>query len=395
MKSVKGTRDFTPSDLFMRRTVECIIRDSYHQFAGLEYQTPLLEQTCFLQKKYGDDTKLIFDIVPDPGTLSLCTESGGSSLSNKEQTSLRYDLTIPFTRFCLMNSIQKGSYYQIGKVFRKDVINQSKGRFREFVQCDYDIVGAEENQDVMLPETIILYLATLILKRLGISGYVIKVNHRQELISKLSSAGVPDELLLTICSSIDKLDKYAWDVIDVELYQKGLSKETISNLRDLLKKSNAGKWLETLKRNAMNLEFDNNIVYVPELARGMDYYTGLIYEIVYPSSSIGSIISGGRYDNLTRMFRPIDLSMCGISIGLERIMELKAELKSESNADCFNNKSNKYLICRTSDNQEDVKTQLSELKLAVSTGQRFEVEYKARSRSKLVKYARKNKLVFS
>ena len=224
--------------------------------------------------------------------------------------------------------------------------------------------------------------------KLGLSDYIIKVNHRQELINKLISSGVPDELLLTTCSSIDKLDKQTWEEIEEELYQKGLSKSTVSLIRVSCTESSSvpGKWLFTLMSNARNLMFDNKIEYVPTLARGMDYYTGLIYEIVYPSSTVGSIISGGRYDNLTRMYRPVDLPMCGISIGLDRIMELGIKITRSSNSS-----SSRYLICRTSNNLIDIKKQLSDLMTTSKAGKMFEIEYKARSRSKHNKYAKKNK----
>ncbi len=373
MKSAKGTIDIGVDELRIRSNVENIIRNTYSQFGGLEYQTPLLEQTSFLQKKYGDDTKLIFDL-----------EKKGA----KEQCSLRYDLTVPFTRFCLKNSLNKGSYFQIGKVFRMDIPNLEKGRLREFTQCDFDIIGAPELDNIMLPETLLLFMATTIMKRLNLPNFVIKVNHRQALVDLLNKSGVSNNNLQNICSSIDKLDKCTWDDLIPELQTKGLSDEIITNIHNELQTVIPGKWFNTLSENAKYLDFADKIEYCPTLARGMDYYTGLIYEIVYNDSSIGTIISGGRYDNLTQSFRNVKLNMCGISIGLDRLMKLVQEPGTQEIVI-----DKRYLIYRISNEPSSLTCQFNQLLLIVKKGTKMEVEFNARSMSKHLKYAKKNNLI--
>jgi histidyl-tRNA synthetase len=379
MKNVKGTCDFDPEQLKKRRNTENIIRQCYNQFGGKEYQTPLLEKTCFLQKKYGDDTKLIFNIESDN--------------SDKEQCSLRYDLTVPLTRYCLKNSITKKCLYQIGKVYRKDTPNITGGRFREFTQCDFDIIGSEESE-LLLPETTLLFLATTILDRLSITNFKIKVNNRQDLVSVLTKSGIKETKMMTVCSSIDKLDKQSWDDTITELLSKEISIDKILMIKDKLSlKTEEPSWFNTLMKNAKILGFQDKLVLTPTLARGMDYYTGMIYEIYCPESSLGTIISGGRYDNLTKAFRNVSLPMCGISIGLDRIMMLEPSIMMlEPSIMMLGPRRTPTLIYRTSNDEESINKQLKRIKY---TDFDFEIAFKSRSLSKHAKYAEKNNLSFS
>jgi histidyl-tRNA synthetase len=322
--------------------------------------SPVFELKEILSGKYGEDSKLIYDLADQGG--ELC--------------SLRYDLTVPFARWLAMNtSVQNIKRYHIAKVYRRDQPAMTKGRMREFYQCDFDIAGA---YDPMIPDAEILRIACEIFDELGWKGkYTIKLNHRKILDGIFSVCGVPTDKLRTISSAVDKLDKSPWDEVKREMTEeKGLDPEIADKIgkyvvrkggRDLLKDLQADATLsanESAKTGLDNIEILFNyldtfgvldrISFDMSLARGLDYYTGVIYEIVTEGSApktsegqkVQSVAAGGRYDELVGMFSgKSNLPCVGISFGVERIFSItKARLEAEGNKAVRTNEVDVYVM---------------------------------------------------
>ncbi|XP_070662779.1 histidine--tRNA ligase, cytoplasmic-like isoform X2 [Malus domestica] len=269
-----------------------------------------------------------------------------------ELLSLRYDLTVPFARYVAMNGITSYRRYQIAKVYRRD--NPSKGRYREFYQCDFDIAGQFEK---MGPDFEVIKILTELLDELNIGDYEIKLNHRKLLDGMFEICGVPPEKFRTICSSIDKLDKQSFEQIKNEMVEeKGLSVETADKIGAFVKerghplellsklKQEGSKFLEnSLSVDALNdlailfnaLEKSKcigKVAFDLSLARGLDYYTGVIFEAVFKGGAqVGSIASGGRYDNLIGMFGTKQVPAVGISLGIERVFNIMEQLNKDQN----------------------------------------------------------------
>ena len=270
----------------------------------MEIDTPVFELKETLMGKYGEESKLIYDIQ----------DQGGELLS------LRYDLTVPFARYMAVHNFPSIKRYHIGKVYRRDNPQMSKGRFREFYQCDFDIAGP--NYGRMIPDSEVLKVVVEILSDLKIGKFIIKLNHRKFLDATVAISGIPEEKFKVVCSSVDKLDKEPWEDVKKELLTKGLNEEqtdtlwTIVQLKDspwkllnLLKtKENiiqnqkakeALEDMETLFEYLDILQINDHFVFDLSLARGLDYYTGLIYEaVLLETDKVGSIAGGGRYDDL-------------------------------------------------------------------------------------------------
>ena len=341
-KIAKGARDFQPGQMQVRQEAFDIIRGVFRRHGAVEIDTPVFELKETLTGKYGEDSKLIYELA----------DQGGELLA------LRYDLTVPFARFLATNSVGNIKRFHIGKVYRRDAPNAAKGRFREFYQCDYDVAG---DYDPMIPETEVLSVAIEILRALPIGNFAIKLNHRVLLDAMLDICGVPEEKFRMICSAIDKLDKEPWSAVRCEMIDvKGLDPAVAdrigrfvnedSDIRDgsplvLHAKLVAAEWtgFSTHPRASkamadLKLLFEylevlgvlDNVSFDLSLARGLDYYTGLIYEAVITDEGerVGSIAAGGRYDNLVGMFSGKPTPCIGVSIGVERvfaIMERKAK----------------------------------------------------------------------
>ena len=329
-KIPKGTRDFAPEQMEVREKAFTIIKNVFKRHGAVEIDTPVFERRETLLGKYGEEGgKLIYDLA-DQGGESLC---------------LRYDLTVPFARYVAMNKIQSIKRYHISKVYRRDQPNITKGRYREFYQCDLDIAGSSSIP--MLPDAEVIKVACEILQQLPIGSFEIKVNHRGLLDAMLQKAGVPQHKFKTICSSIDKLDKESWEHVRHEMVvDKGLEEPVADEVGKLVLRSGKPKeLLEDLKgsfgeNNALwelsqLFEFLEDMKVLElmnfelSLARGLDYYTGVIYEAVLtdPSVAVGSIAAGGRYDNLVGMFSASgeDIPCVGVSIGIERIFAIMEE----------------------------------------------------------------------
>lgn len=333
LKTPKGTRDYGPEPMVLRKNVLEQITSIFKRHGAQTIETPVFELREVLNGKYGEDSKLIYDLA----------DQGGELLS------LRYDLTVPFARYLAMNKISNIKRYQVAKVYRRDNPVMSKGRYREFYQCDFDIAG---KYDPMIPEAECVRIVSEILSSLPIGEFVIKLNHRCLLDGLFESCGVPAEQFRTICSSVDKLDKWSWQEVRHEMTQeKGLSeviadkigvyvqqhghKELVEKFMqdDLLKTSKSA--LEGLSAIKLLLfycdiyELTEKVIFDLSLARGLDYYTGIIYEAVLVGNrrrgeNVGSVAGGGRYDNLVGMFDPRQRNVpcVGISIGVERIFSL-------------------------------------------------------------------------
>lgn len=327
LKTPKGTRDYGAEHTAVRNDVLGRITEVFKRHGAVNIDTPIFELKEVLTGKYGEDSKLIYDLA----------DQGGESLS------LRYDLTVPFARYLAMNKITNIKRYQIAKVYRRDNPSVTRGRYREFYQCDYDIAG---QYDEMIPEAECVFVATEILNTLDVGKFKVKVNHRLLLDGLFESCGVPADQFRTICSSVDKLDKSPWDEVRKEMVtEKGLAEEVADQIGtyvrmngtdelvaalfkdDLLTKSKmAVQGLEAMKLFFEYIKFfkiDDLVSFDLSLARGLDYYTGIIYEVVLldKGESVGSVAGGGRYDNLVGMFHPKNKTIpcVGISIGVERL----------------------------------------------------------------------------
>ncbi|KAK8952909.1 Histidine--tRNA ligase [Platanthera guangdongensis] len=335
-KIPKGTRDFGKDQMAIRVRAFSIINKVFKRHGAVALDTPVFELRETLTGKYGEDSKLIYDLADQGG--ELC--------------SLRYDLTVPFARHVAMNNISSLKRYQIAKVYRRD--NPSKGRYREFYQCDFDIAGQYE---VMQPDFEVIRVLTELLDELNIGDYEVKVNHRKLLDGMLEICGVPSEKLRTVCSSIDKLDKQSFEQVKRELVEeKGLAAEITDRIGSFVKKR--GSPLELLSElkgmdspflghsgsssalNELELLFKalekskclGKIVFDLSLARGLDYYTGMIFEAVFKGATqVGSIAAGGRYDNLVGMFSGKQVPAVGVSLGIERVFTIMEQLHKERN----------------------------------------------------------------
>ena len=336
VKVVKGARDFLPFQMAIRNKAFKIITDVFKKHGAVEIDTPVFELKETLMGKYGEDSKLIYDL----------NDQGGELLS------LRYDLTVPFARFMAVHNIPSIKRFHIGKVYRRDNPQMTKGRFREFYQCDFDIAGP--NYGRMIPETEVLKVVVEILTQLPIGGFNIKVNHRLLLDAIINISNIKEDMFKTVCSSVDKLDKEEWADVKKELIQKGVTEEqsdklwTYVQLKDkpkaLLEKLLKDEELINNQKGKTALEdmgilfdyleicgVDKYCTFDLSLARGLDYYTGLIYETVLTDTDkVGSISGGGRFDNLVGMFSAKPIPAVGVSIGIERIFNILEEKYKDS-----------------------------------------------------------------
>jgi histidyl-tRNA synthetase len=337
VKVPKGTRDLDPFQMAVRKDVISKLSNCFERHGAETIDTPVFELKEILLGKYGEDSKLIYDLA----------DQGGELLS------LRYDLTVPFARYMAMNGLKRMKRYHIGKVYRRDNPAVTRGRFREFTQCDYDVAGPSEG---MLADAEVLRVLHDCLESLGLGvPYTIKLSHRGILDAILELSGVKPEQVRSISSSVDKLDKLPWESVREEMIQKGLTEEVANKVGAYVVKRGAAREVlsvleadETFNANARGktsvaemrqlvdtLEILNVlplVVFDLGLARGLDYYTGIIFEVVMnlPSEDsgetrVGSIAAGGRYDNLINMFGGDPVPAVGMSIGIERIFSLVEE----------------------------------------------------------------------
>ena len=292
----KGTLDYYGKEADKLKFLLNTIENNFIKNGGQFIETPVFENKELIMSKYGEEAenKLIYEIE----------DNGGQKLV------LRYDLTVPFTRWIKENSIEKIRRYSIGKVYRRDNPNTSQGRFREFYQADFDILG--ETSINYSAEILILNMIKQILLDLNLSDFKIIVNFTDNLKNILiDSLCVPQEQFKTICSTIDKLDKVQFNQIIPELKQKGLNEEQIIMLEQKLKEPYTNNELDNLLTIYNLKQF---VQYDLSLARGLDYYNGIIFEVKLNNNN-STIIAGGRYDTL------LNKPLIGFSVGVTRLMQ--------------------------------------------------------------------------
>lgn len=341
----KGTRDFNPLVTARRNYIFDTIRQVFRLYGFQPIETPAMENLSTLMGKYGEEgDKLLFKVLNSGDFLqgidrqSLPEAEAPKLATRISEKGLRYDLTVPFARYVVMyrNDITfPFRRYQIQPVWRAD--RPQKGRYREFYQCDADMIGS----DSLINEAELLLMTRDVFSRLGI-GVVVKLNNRKILAGIAAHIGHPDKLT-DITVAIDKLDKIGRDNVEKELTERGLSpadigalspvfdlqgsnEEKISGLRSLLAKSEMGQKgldeLETVLRLVAEAGLDIPVEFDLTLARGLNYYTGAIIEVKAAEVAIGSISGGGRYDNLTGIFGLDGVSGVGISFGADRIYDV-------------------------------------------------------------------------
>lgn len=348
----KGTRDFSPTEVAKRNYITATIQQHFETFGFQPIETPSFENSETLLGKYGDEgDRLIFKILNSGDFISKVDDytyvsKDSSTLGPKiTEKALRYDLTVPFARYVVMhqNEIEfPFKRYQIQPVWRAD--RPQKGRFREFYQCDADVVGASS----LLQEVELIQLYGAVFSALKLEGVTVKLNNRK-ILSGISEVIGAKHLLVDFTVALDKLDKIGKEGVINEMLAKGLSetaiekmaplfslsgdnKEQLEALSHLLKASEEGtKGVEELKYIVNTIEEIGlesvNLAIDVTLARGLNYYTGAIFEVAPPRNvDMGSIGGGGRYDDLTGIFGLNDVSGVGISFGLDRIYLVLEEL---------------------------------------------------------------------
>ena len=345
----KGTRDFTPAEMARRNFIFDTVKTIFQKFGFQPIETPAMENLSTLLGKYGEEgDKLLFRILNSGDFLSDVSESelsekNLSRLSLKmSEKGLRYDLTVPFARFVVQHQSEISfpfRRYQIQPVWRAD--RPQKGRYREFCQCDVDVVGSNS----LLNEAELLQIIAEVFRALNIS-VVVKLNNRKILSGIAEMIGQSDKIT-DITIAIDKLEKIGLEKVNEELLSKGLSEEAVEALQPVIQLSGANddklNQLECLFSNSATgqdgvsemriiLEYAGLMkIPVPieldlTLARGLNYYTGAIFEVKASDVQIGSICGGGRYDNLTGVFGLPGVSGVGISFGADRIYDVLTQL---------------------------------------------------------------------
>lgn len=328
----KGMRDFLPADMIKRNYVFGVIESVFQLFGYEPLQTPVIELNETLYGKYGEEAEnLIYSVK--------------HGRSEKDELSMRYDLTVPLARVVAQYESAftlPFKRYQIAPVFRGE--RPQKGRYREFYQCDADIVGISG----MNADAEIVNMIVMAMRRLGFPQFSVKINHRQLLIAIGQYSGVPDDQLPDLYRSVDKFDKIGADGVRNELEKRGIQRDVVARMMELITSQQPGlenlEYLDDVIGNlpgakksidelreladflnaanvpAENYEFDFTMV------RGLGYYTGPIYETVIKEPNLGSVTGGGRYDGLIGLFRKESLPTTGASFGIERIIDLMDEL---------------------------------------------------------------------
>lgn len=345
----RGTRDFSPAEMAKRNYIFDTIKAVFRLYGYRQIETPAMENLSTLMGKYGEEgDKLLFKILNSGEFLNAVNESLLQERNSAKFTSavsekgLRYDLTVPFARFVVQHQNEISfpfKRYQIQPVWRAD--RPQKGRYREFFQCDVDVVGS----DSLLNEVELIQMVEEVYHRLGIN-VVLKINNRKILSGIAEIIGQADKIT-DITVAIDKLDKIGLEIVNKELLEKGISNDAIQKLQPILalSGSNAEKLailkqvlgvseigrkgieeLETIFAFLHTVEVKMDVEFDITLARGLNYYTGAIFEVKAKDVQMGSITGGGRYDNLTRVFGLQGISGVGISFGADRIYDVLNEL---------------------------------------------------------------------
>ena len=346
----KGTRDFGPIQMERRNYILDAIKATFQLYGYQQIETPAMENLSTLTGKYGEEgDQLLFKILNSGDFLKDVApedvaKGSAANLNKLAEKGLRYDLTVPFARYVAMNRNELTfpfKRYQIQPVWRAD--RPQRGRYREFYQCDADVVGT----DSLLCEAEIIGMIRQVFSKLGLNDYSIKINNRKILTGIAEAIGAEGKEG-PLCVAIDKLDKIGWEKVQEELQQRGYENSSLARLAPLvnlqegvkarmtvlsefLKNSPTGlqglqeleevfKLLEGMGSNLDHVDFD------PMLARGLSYYTGAIFEVKVHGVSIGSVSGGGRYDNLTGVFGLPGVPGVGFSFGVDRLYDVLEEL---------------------------------------------------------------------
>lgn len=336
-KPMTGMKDILPREMQIRDYLISLIKDTYASFGFTPIETPAVENIANLSSKQGgENEKLIFKILKRGEKLNLETAQSEADLADG---GLRYDLTVPLVRFYSNNAASLPSPFkalQIGPVWRAD--RPQKGRFRQFYQCDIDILGEPGN----LAEIELILATTTTMGKIGFKNFKIKINDRRILKAMAAYSGFPEEEYDSVFIILDKMDKIGLDGVTEELIKAGYAQESVDKYVELFKGIEeaddglayvAGKIQDNLEDgvkeslgeiiNSVNStkEYSFEVVFDPTLVRGMSYYTGIIFEIEVPEfgSSVGG---GGRYDKMVGKFTGQDTPACGFSIGFERIVTI-------------------------------------------------------------------------
>ena len=345
----KGTRDFGPEEVAKRNYIMDTIKNVYELYGFQPLETPVMENLSTLMGKYGaEGDKLLFkilnsgDYLKDADIVSLTEKNSNKLTADISEKGLRYDLTVPFARYVVMNQNEitfPFKRYQIQPVWRAD--RPQKGRYREFYQCDADAIGSNS----MLIDAELVMIIRDVFEKLNLN-VTIRLNNRKILDGLNEYIGETEKNLILI-NIIDKLDKIGIDGVTKELNEQGFTSDQINKIKTILDLSgNADKKIEFLEKIFIAEKGKKGITEIKELfekikgvenktvkiefdlklARGLSYYTGTIYEVISNDVKIGSILGGGRYDDLTGIFGLPNMSGVGISFGLDRIYDVITEL---------------------------------------------------------------------
>ncbi len=342
-KPVNGMKDILPREMEVRDYVTGIIKDTYRSFGFTPVETPCMENIANLSNKQGgENEKLIFKILKRGEKLHIDTAETEQDLVDY---GMRYDLTVPLCRFYANHANELPSPFkalQIGSVWRAD--RPQRGRYRQFTQCDIDILGEPSN----LAEIELILATTTTLGRIGFSGFEIRINERRLLKAMASYSGFAEENFNDLFITLDKMDKIGIDGVRAELLERGYAQDSVDTYISLFDglsdhKDVAGgiAWLREQMKEGLNEEAaqslceiaaaveaakqaDFELVFDPTLVRGMSYYTGTIFEVAMPEFG-GSCGGGGRYDEMVGQFTGQKVPACGFSIGFERIILLLLE----------------------------------------------------------------------
>ena len=343
----KGTRDFGPHISAKRKYIISTIESIFKLYSFQPLETPALENLSVLTGKYGDEgDQLLFKILNSGDFLNKTSEKefaeGSKSVLPKiSEKGLRYDLTVPFARFVVMNQNEitfPFKRYQIQPVWRAD--RPQRGRYREFYQCDADIVGNQSDFQIGWKEVELTYLVKDVFDKLKLTDYIIYVNHREVLFGIAEYVGMKGSEI-PFCVSLDKLEKVGKDAVLLEIKEQQGDADKMEAVLELIQtKHDPNDLLESLKEliktgvrgfKELSVYFEtlgntHKIKLDFSLARGLSYYTGMIFEVKPTTVKMGSICGGGRYDNLTGVFGLAGVSGIGISFGLDRIYDVLDEL---------------------------------------------------------------------
>ncbi len=301
LQPLKGFRDFLPTDARKRNYALAIIRETFEQFGFEPLETPALEYKELLTGKYGDEADKLIYSFKDRGDRDVA---------------MRYDQTVPTARILAMYNQELAlpwRRYQIQPVWRAE--NPQKGRFREFLQCDGDIFGSTST----LADAEVIALSSGIYKNLGFSDISIFLNDRSILFDIMTFVSIPKDLHFSVIQSIDKLDRRSQDEVAAELITKGLDETTIKHLFNHLETAKPTTRLAEVLAHAETLGVDkDHLKFLPGLARGLDYYTSTIFEIKIKGYGAGSVLGGGRYDNLIEQLSGVSIPAIGFAVGFDR-----------------------------------------------------------------------------